>query len=130
VLLATDRAVVWAAAHREQRGRVVSAVVTCVPPDVTVAVVLAGRVGVCTFDGWLAADEVAVQLGELGFDRSAQQLAAQLHRMSRAGLVERRDHLARIDVYRLTEQGRDLVAARLPRLALRLPWLPAYRSVA
>jgi hypothetical protein len=88
------------------------------PPEVIL--VLAGLPGQYTRDGWKAADEVRHQLAALGFDASAQQVAAWLGRLCREELplFERRDADRWLPwrEYRVTPYGQTLLENRFPNV--------------
>lgn len=82
---------------------------------------LPGRYG--SEDGWQAADQVRHRLGLLGFDATAQQVAAWLGRMARADApwVERRTVDGHYGEYRVTQWGSNDLDNRL-RLSVDTPW--------
>jgi hypothetical protein len=98
------------------------------PTDVAVVVAaLPGRYSAA--DGWCAADEVAFRLRALGFDATAQQIAATLGRMARGDhpWIEVREQWG-TRAYRVTEPGRDGLHAALPAVGAHAPWLPVWRA--
>lgn len=80
-------------------------------------------------EGWVPADIVRVQLGVLGINASAQQVAAWLGAMTRADMpwVEAREAYGYRE-YRVTHHGTTDVHNRFPGWSPRTPWLPVYRG--
>lgn len=84
-------------------------------------------------EGWVYADQVRGRLALLGFDASAQQVAAWLRKMAAAESpwIEVRENLHfPIREYRVTRYGANDVGNRLPGVRLVTPWLPTMRGVA
>lgn len=81
-------------------------------------------------DGWVVADEVRHRLELLGFDVTAQMVAARLRAMSRAQQpwVESRPTHIGVREYRVTSFGRSDVANQLRGVHLATPWLPVMRA--
>lgn len=86
------------------------------PTELAITLAALGGVGYAADDKWYAADQVRHRLGLLGFEVSAQQTAAWLHRMSRvdAPWIEKRRSPWNDWEYRVTRWGLNDIDNRFP----------------